>query len=90
VLRANHIEWVAEETSGSSDDRRIPVNVSTLEWGITIGVTVAVLLFDIVIIAVRPHEPSFRECAIALTVYVGLAVAFGLFGWQPHGGDSGL
>jgi tellurite resistance protein TerC len=91
VLRADHhIEWMAEETSGSFGDRRISMNVSTLEWGITIGVTLAVLLFDIVIIAVRPHEPSFRECAIALTIYVGLAVAFGLFVWQHHGSDYGL
>jgi len=66
------------------------MDVSTLEWGITIGVTLAVLLLDVALIAVRPHEPTFRECVIALMVYVGLAVLFGMFVWQHHGGDYGL
>ncbi|HKY58810.1 MAG TPA: TerC family protein [Aeromicrobium sp.] len=66
------------------------MNVSTLEWSITVGVTLAVLLIDIIIIAVRPHEPTFRECAIALTTYVGLAILFGVFVWQYHGSRYGL
>jgi tellurite resistance protein TerC len=66
------------------------MNVSTLEWTITIGVTVAVLLIDVVLIAIKPHEPTFRECAIALTIYVGLAVLFGVFVWQYHGSTYGL
>ena len=66
------------------------MNVSTLEWAITLGVTLAVLLFDIVFIARRPHEPTFRECAIALSFYVGLAVAFGLWVWNFHGGQFGV
>ncbi len=66
------------------------MNVSTLEWSITIGVTLAVLLLDVILIALRPHEPTFRECAIALTIYVGLAVLFGVFVWQNHGSQYGL
>ena len=71
------------------------MNVSTLEWAITIGVTVGVLLFDIIIVARRPHEPTLKECAIALAVYVGLAIAFGIWVWTYHdvpgkGGDYGL
>ena len=66
------------------------MNVSTLEWTITIGVTLAVLLIDVVMIALRPHEPTFRELAIALTIYVGLAVLFGVFVWQHHGSTYGL
>lgn len=66
------------------------MNVSTLEWSITIGVTLAVLLIDVIIIAMRPHEPTFRECAIALTIYVGLAILFGVFVWQHHGSNYGL
>jgi tellurite resistance protein TerC len=66
------------------------MHVSSLEWGITIGVTLAVLLVDVVLIALRPHEPTIRECAIALTIYVGLAVLFGIFVWQNHGADYGL
>jgi tellurite resistance protein TerC len=66
------------------------VNVSALEWGITIAVTVAVLLFDVVAIARRPHEPSMKECAIALSVYVSLAVVFGIWVWIFHGHDYGV
>jgi tellurite resistance protein TerC len=66
------------------------MNVSQLEWIITIAVTVAVLLFDVVVIARRPHEPSMKECAIALSVYVGAAVAFGIWVWVFHGHDFGV
>jgi tellurite resistance protein TerC len=66
------------------------VEVSTLEWAITIGVTVAVLLFDVVVIARDPHEPTMRECAVALTVYIGAAVAFGIWVLFFHGHDYGV
>lgn len=66
------------------------MNVSQLEWIITLGATIAVLLFDVMIIGRRPHKPSMRECAIYLTIYVGLAVAFGVFVWFFHGSQFGL
>jgi len=66
------------------------VEISTLEWAITIGVTVAVLLFDVVVIARDPHEPSFKECAVALAVYIGAAVAFGIWIWLAHGHEMGV
>ena len=37
------------------------MQVTQLEWIITLGVTIAVLLFDIMVIARRPHEPTKRE-----------------------------
>jgi tellurite resistance protein TerC len=66
------------------------VEVSTLEWTITIGVTVAVLLFDVIVIARDPHEPTMRECAVALSIYIGAAVAFGLWTLFYHGHDYGV
>jgi tellurite resistance protein TerC len=66
------------------------MNVSALEWAITLGVTVAVLIFDVVIIGRRPHEPSTRECATYLTMYIGLAVAFGIWVWNFHDRQFGL
>jgi tellurite resistance protein TerC len=66
------------------------MHVSQLEWIVTLGVTIAVLLFDVVFIARRPHEPTFRECAIALSIYIGLAVAFGIWVWNFHGGQYGV
>src|SRR5262245_32130189 len=64
-----------EETSGVfRRPEALSMQVSQLEWIVTLGVTIAVLLFDVVVIGRRPHEPSKRETSIALTVYVGLAV----------------
>ena len=66
------------------------MDVSQLEWYVTVGVTIAVLLFDVIVIARSPHEPTMRECAIALSIYVGLAMAFGVWVWNFHGGQYGL
>jgi tellurite resistance protein TerC len=66
------------------------MQVTQLEWIITLGVTLAVLLFDVVVIGRRPHEPSKRETGTALTIYIGLAVAFGLWTWFFHGGQYGV
>jgi len=66
------------------------MDVSQLEWFITVAVTIGVLLFDVIVIARNPHEPSMRECAIALSIYVGLALAFGVWVWNFHGGQYGL
>ncbi len=66
------------------------MNVSSLEWGITLGATLAVLLIDILVFARRPHEPTRRECAVALTAYVLLAVLFGLLVWRIHGSQYSL
>ena len=60
------------------------MNVSQLEWIITLSVTVAVLLFDVVVIARNPHEPTTRECVRALIFYVGAAIAFGVWLWNFH------
>ncbi len=66
------------------------MDVSSLEWGITIAITIAVLTFDVIVIARDPHEPTFRECAVALSVYIGAAVAFGVWVWTYHGHDYGI
>lgn len=64
------------------------MNVSTLEWSITIGVTIAVLLFDIIVVARKPHEPSIKECSIYLSIYVSMAIAFGLWVIYFHDGPG--
>lgn len=66
------------------------MNVSQIEWIVTLSVTVAILLFDVVVIARNPHEPSMKECAIALSVYVGLAIGFGIWLWNFHTRQFGL
>ena len=66
------------------------MNVSAIEWAITLAVTLAVLMFDVAVFARRPKEPSKRECVTALVVYVGLAIMFGLWVWNFHGSQFGL
>ncbi len=66
------------------------MNVSALEWAVMLAATLTVLIFDVAVSARRPHEPTRRECVIALSIYVGMAIAFGLWVWQVHGGQFGL
>jgi len=61
------------------------VDVPTWVWWTTIVVTMSVLLFDVVVIGRRPHEPSTREVSVALGFYVGLAVLFGIGVWLLAG-----
>ena len=66
------------------------MNISLAEWAITLAVTLAVLAIDLVLSVRNPREPSTRECVTALSVYVGLAVAFGLWVWNFHGSQFGI
>ena len=61
------------------------MNVPTWVWILTIGVTTAILLFDVFIIGRRPHVPSNKETGAALAMYVGLALVFGLGVWYFAG-----
>ena len=54
-------------------------------WWVTIGVAIAVLAFDVVWIARNPHRPSNRETGIALGIYVGAAILFGVGMWYFAG-----
>ena len=60
---------------------------SPLIWGITLVVTIGVLLVDLLIIGRRPHEPSMKEVSRHLAFFISLAVLFGLALWffaEPH------
>ncbi len=65
------------------------MDVSPLVWWITLGLTSALLIFDVVVIGRRPHEPSRREVTIALACFIGLAVAFGIGVWVVAGHQYG-
>jgi tellurite resistance protein TerC len=54
-------------------------------WWATIIVAVLVLAFDVVWIARNPHRPSNKETGIALGIYVGAAILFGLVMWAYAG-----
>ncbi len=61
------------------------MHVTVEVWLVTIAVLVAILALDVFIIGRRPHEPSMKECGIAIGVFSGLAVLFGLGVWYFSG-----
>ncbi len=54
------------------------MNVPTWLWIGSIALLVGLLAVDVFVIGRRPHEPSLRECTIAIVFYVSLAVLFGI------------
>jgi tellurite resistance protein TerC len=54
------------------------MNVPTWVWLLTVGLLVGLLAVDVFVIGRRPHEPTLRECTIAISIFVGLALLFGL------------
>src|SRR5687768_8266410 len=66
-----------------------PVDVAPWIWQVTIGATVVFFVFDVWHMRRNPHEPSMKECLIALSFYVGAAVLFGLGVWYFAGAQYG-
>ena len=60
-------------------------------WAVTVAVIVGLLIFDFVGHVRTPHAPTLRESAIWSTVYVAIAVVFGLlilwFFGAEYGGE---
>lgn len=65
------------------------MHVSVLTWVVTVVATVAILGVDVFVLGRRPHEPSRRELVLALTVYAGLAIVFGIGVALAWGGRYG-
>jgi len=53
------------------------MHVTALVWAVTLAAIVVIFAVDLLIVGRRPHEPSMRETAIWVGVYVSLAVIFG-------------
>ncbi|BCL12850.1 TerC family protein [Micromonospora sagamiensis] len=62
------------------------MNVSGLVWAVTLIALTAILVFDLLVIGRRPHEPSVRESSLWVGFYVGLALLFGVGLWVFGGG----
>ena len=62
------------------------MNVPTWLWIASITLLVGLLAVDVFVIGRRPHEPTLRECAIAIAFFVGLAIVFGFGVWYFAGG----
>src|SRR5215831_12391059 len=59
--------------------------VTGLVWALTFVGLLGVLAVDLLLVARRPHEPSMRESAIWVGVYVAMALLFGLGIWLVSG-----
>ena len=66
------------------------MDVPTWVWIATLVVTVAIFTFDLAVVGRRPHEPTMKECATYLSIYVALALIFGLGVWYTSGGTLAL
>ena len=66
------------------------MDVPTWVWIATFAVTIVIFTFDLVIVGRRPHEPSMKECATYLSIYVGLAILFGIGVWVVWDHQHGL
>lgn len=67
------------------------MNVPLWLWLATAGGVLALIVFDFFAHVRTPHEPTFRESAIWSTVYIALAIVFGLglmaFAGTTYGGE---
>ncbi|MDR1431075.1 MAG: TerC/Alx family metal homeostasis membrane protein, partial [Propionibacteriaceae bacterium] len=65
------------------------MHLTPVVWLVTIVILIGVLAFDLIVIGRRPHEPTMRECGIAIGVYSTLAVVFGIGIWVFYGSRYG-
>ncbi|MCA0331308.1 MAG: TerC family protein [Actinobacteria bacterium] len=50
-------------------------------WAATIALYAVLFVIDLLVVGRRPHIPSTAECVRWLSLYVGIAIAFGLAMW---------
>jgi len=66
--------------------RRFLLNVSAWAWIATLVALAGVFVVDLLIIGRRPHEPSVKEASGWVTLYVAMALLFGVGVWAVAGG----
>lgn len=54
------------------------MEITGLQWGITLALILGLLAYDFFFHVRKPHEPTIKEAAIWSSVYVGIALLFGL------------
>ncbi|WP_284974260.1 TerC/Alx family metal homeostasis membrane protein [Arthrobacter sp. efr-133-TYG-104] len=65
------------------------MTVSPLAWGVTIAIIVALLAFDYFFHVRKAHVPTLKEAALWSSIYVGIAVLFGIGVLVFGGGQMG-
>jgi tellurite resistance protein TerC len=59
-------------------------------WIATVGAILALIVLDLLTVSRNPHEVRLREAAVWSTVYIGIALAFGVLVWWVWGADAGV
>ena len=75
--------------SANVGDEFIDISVPGWAWPATIGVVVALLLFDILILNRHVHAPTLRRAAIETVAWVVIGVIFGAVVIGSFGGGAG-
>ena len=65
------------------------MDVSMMVWVVTCAVILGLFVFDFFAHVRVPHDPTFKESAIWSSVYIALAIVFGLLVWWQWGGQYG-
>ena len=75
--------------SGTVRTEFVDINVSSWAWLATIGVIVALLLFDILILNRHAHAPTMRRAALETIAWVAIGVTFGIVVIASFGSAAG-
>ncbi len=75
------------ESSGRSNF--VDIDVPGWAWGATLGVIVALLLLDILVLNRTPHAPTVRRAAVETIGWVIVGVSFGFVVWASFGHAAG-
>ncbi|TYB40916.1 TerC family protein [Actinomadura chibensis] len=65
------------------------VDVPAWAWAATIGLIIALFVFDLLVAVRRPHRVGIREAAFWSVFYIAVALLFGLAVWAVGGGTAG-
>jgi tellurite resistance protein TerC len=75
--------------SGEARTEFVDINIASWAWLATIGVIVALLLFDILILNRHEHAPTLRRAAMETVAWVAVGVAFGIVVIASFGSTAG-
>lgn len=65
------------------------MDVTLLAWALVIGLITVLIVVDLLTVSSKPHDVLFKEAAIGSILYIGVAIAFGVWVWQTAGSQYG-
>jgi len=65
------------------------MDVTLLTWALVVGAIIALIVVDLLTVSRTSHEVLFKEAAIGSILYIGVAIAFGVWVWQTAGSQFG-